>query len=267
MKPINFQTASACRPLRDGTAGRRCAFTLIELLVVIAIIAILAAMLLPALSQAKEKAKRAQCLSNLRQLGVACFVYAGDNKEKVIEARNFGSDGWVQLAINPPEQELWKTVGLNVKTNGNSVWTCPNRPNFPTFEGQYPQFNIGYQYFGGIPIWKNPAGQFKSSSPVKLSTSRPSWALAADAVLKVDGEWGGGRSVAYENIPPHTGRGLIPAGGNAVYADGSALWSKFEDMYFFHSWNTGGRLCYWYQDPAHIDARLGTRLALITAKP
>ena len=71
--------------LHRKTRGTPTRFTLIELLVVIAIIAILAAMLLPALQAARERARASNCTSNLKQLGNATIMYAGDNEQKFFQ--------------------------------------------------------------------------------------------------------------------------------------------------------------------------------------
>jgi prepilin-type N-terminal cleavage/methylation domain-containing protein/prepilin-type processing-associated H-X9-DG protein len=245
-------------------SGRRLGkggFTLIELLVVIAIIAILASLLLPALASAKERGKRIQCMSNLKQINYSLQMYAGENKNYL---PNLPSDDGGYWAWDIPGYAAQDMLG-----NGSTwqIFFCPDLLNRFSLSNEFQLF---WQWEGGPSVAAGAAAisQYAFTLPgsagyvpespldgcftnvnTNFGVNPPSWkldvlevaygslssrVLMADPVIAITSSTPTNWTDIEGSFPIHHTTahmaGGRPAGGNLSFLDGHAEWRNFQYM-------------------------------------
>lgn len=259
-------------PTPKPRRAARClrAFTLIELLVVIAIIAILAAMLLPALSKAKSRAQTTNCLSNMKQWGLAFKMYADDTDDKVPEEGNVAAmiqqpenaDAWYNLVAptisQPALTNLYGATPLASPVPGTrSLYSCPACPRPDPNNGFKDPPIVTKAFFmygenGRLCI--NKGTRAAGTSQTRLSqVFKPSDTIL---VAEPDPNSPNNKNVSQSNVTGQYAVGRHDGRGNFCMTDGSARSARTnefmrtvdESNVAATEWSIDRKM-YWYPSP------------------
>ena len=241
------------------------AFTLVEMLVVIAIIAILAAILLPALIGAKEKAKRVACKNAIRQFAIAAHQYAHDSEDFLPSgASNMAHDDHLPVLSTATSNIIVRYSGgtdkiMHCPSYGD--WFTRQQSQRPFDERQYG-YVIGYNYHGGHTntpwstspenLWVSPLRLTTDDSTLVLISDLNDWSKNYGQVFAPHGKNGpilnGGPN--NENFSGMTSAEIGAAGGNVGYLDGSVSWVPVGQMKVYRGsskpdWGDSGCWAMW----------------------
>jgi prepilin-type N-terminal cleavage/methylation domain-containing protein/prepilin-type processing-associated H-X9-DG protein len=204
----------------NSATARPDAFTLVELLVTIVIVGILAAILLPVLAGARNKAHNILCLNNLRQLGIAARLYAGDDNATLPAAEFLPSNPTNPQKPLPRISDLLaQYAGRLAGTNASaSVFKCPNDSDF-YFEVE----GSSYQWNSALNGRRIDLGEKQHTSGIAVSNGVTLWQTNFDFTFAVEST---PLFLDYDDFhprPPKSGKNVVYMDGHVARFDPSAL--------------------------------------------